>query len=302
VFTIVEDREEGAPCHWRAWSPVEGKRVCSTFSEDGFAMYEYAFKELGLRLPFSELAMGVFGHVKLAPSQFNPNSLAFLRAFELVCEYLQITPTVHLFFRIFILQRQRINGRQGWVSFKQQVKLFEMYVEYVRGFKERYYVIKPMTDAGSESLYHMVKETEDGVLVSRRRPRFPLAWSYEHFENSTDSYLIKDEQLNEGERAGLEALRAFVARFKPGPCMTREGSPVLDEDGRPTFEVRYINTKGVLKAPNRAARRELLDTRLSFLVFNLSLFYDFAISFLSCVLDFVFFSSQITWLTLPKSS
>jgi hypothetical protein len=39
---------------------LEEKRVCSTFSEDGFAMYEYAFKELGLRLPFGELAMGVF--------------------------------------------------------------------------------------------------------------------------------------------------------------------------------------------------------------------------------------------------
>jgi hypothetical protein len=48
-------------------------------------MYEYAFKELGLLLPFSELAMGVFGHLKLVPSQLNPNSLAFLRAFELVC-------------------------------------------------------------------------------------------------------------------------------------------------------------------------------------------------------------------------
>jgi hypothetical protein len=45
-----------------------GKQVCSKFSEDGFAMYEYAFKELGLRLPFSELAMGVFGYLKLAPS------------------------------------------------------------------------------------------------------------------------------------------------------------------------------------------------------------------------------------------
>jgi hypothetical protein len=189
---------------------MEGKRVCSTFSEDGFAMYEYAFEELGLRLPFSDFAMGVFGHLKLAPSQFNPNSLAFLRAFEFVCEYLQITPTVHLFFRIFKLQRQPKDGRQGWVSFKQQVKLFAIYVDFVRVFKERYYVIKPMTDAARESLYHMVDETENGVQVSKRRPRFPLAWSYEHFKKSTDSYLIKDEKLTEEERAGMETLRVFV--------------------------------------------------------------------------------------------
>jgi hypothetical protein len=61
------------------------------------------------------------------------------------------------------------------VSFKQQIKLFEMYVDSIRGFKERYYVIKPMTDAARESLYHMVEETKNGVIMSRRRPRFPLA-------------------------------------------------------------------------------------------------------------------------------
>jgi hypothetical protein len=221
---------------------LEEKRVCSEFSEDGFAMYEYAFKELGLRLPFSELAMSIFGHLKLAPSQFNPNSLAFLRVFELVCEHLEITPTINLFLRIFKLQRQRTNGRQGWVSFKQQVKLFEMYVDSVRGFKERYYVIKPMTDAARESLYRMVEETENGETMSRRRPRLPFAWSYEHFENSSESYLIKDEELTGEEVASLEALKAFVVRFRPGRCVTRDGSPVLGEDGKPVFEKRYINT------------------------------------------------------------
>jgi hypothetical protein len=133
-----------------------------------------------------------------------------------------------------------------------------MHVDSVRGFKERYYVIKPMTDAARESLYHMVEETENRVTVSRRRPRFPLAWTYDQFKNSTDSYLVKDEKLTEEEKAGLKALKVFVARFKPGPCVTSEGSPVLDEDGRPTFGDRFINTKGVLRAPSRAAQKDLL--------------------------------------------
>jgi hypothetical protein len=85
-----------------------------------------------------------------------------------------------------------------------------MYVDSVRGFKERCYVIKPMTDAARKSLYHMVEDTENGVIVSRRRPRFPLAWSDEQFKKSTDSYLIKDEKLSEEEKVGLEALKAFV--------------------------------------------------------------------------------------------
>jgi hypothetical protein len=29
VFTQIEDRDEGAPVHWRPWSPVADKRVCS---------------------------------------------------------------------------------------------------------------------------------------------------------------------------------------------------------------------------------------------------------------------------------
>jgi hypothetical protein len=178
-----------------------------------------------------------------------------------------------------------------------------MYVDSVRGFKERCYVIKPMTDAARKSLYHMVEETENGVTVSRRRPRFPLAWSDEQFKKSTDSYLIKDEKLSEEEKVGLEALKAFVARFRPGPCVTREGSPVLDEEGKPTFGARHINTKGVLKAPNSAARKELLGNRilLFLLAFTLCLFCDFATSFVLCI-DLVVFLFQITWPTLPKNS
>ncbi|MCI93352.1 hypothetical protein A2U01_0114650, partial [Trifolium medium] len=61
--------------------PLEGKRICSAFSEDGFSMYEFAFKDLKFRLPFSNLAIGVFGWLNLALSQLHPNSLAFIWAF-----------------------------------------------------------------------------------------------------------------------------------------------------------------------------------------------------------------------------
>ncbi|MCI09924.1 hypothetical protein A2U01_0031015, partial [Trifolium medium] len=87
VYIIVEDTEEGQEQNWGVYCPTAGKRVCSEFSEDGFTMYEFAFKELRFRLPFSDLAAGVFGCLKLAPSQLHPNSLAFIRAFEIVCEY-----------------------------------------------------------------------------------------------------------------------------------------------------------------------------------------------------------------------
>ncbi|GAU28895.1 hypothetical protein TSUD_293470 [Trifolium subterraneum] len=119
VHTIVEDRGEGDPENWEVHVPEEGKRVCSEFSEGGFAMYEFAFKDLGFRLPFSDFAVGVFDRLRLAPSQLHPNSLAFIRAFEQLCDYLDVEPTLPLFFRIFKIQRQTFRGRQGWVSLKQ---------------------------------------------------------------------------------------------------------------------------------------------------------------------------------------
>ncbi|MCI39374.1 hypothetical protein A2U01_0060605, partial [Trifolium medium] len=42
--------------NWEVYCPAEGKRVCSPYSDDGFTMYEFAFKDLKFRLPFSNLA------------------------------------------------------------------------------------------------------------------------------------------------------------------------------------------------------------------------------------------------------
>ncbi|MCI30842.1 hypothetical protein A2U01_0052053, partial [Trifolium medium] len=77
LHTIVEDRN-GQSANWEVYCPLEGKRICSTFSENGFSMYEFVFKELKFRLPFSDLAAGVFGRLNLSPSQLHPNSLAFI--------------------------------------------------------------------------------------------------------------------------------------------------------------------------------------------------------------------------------
>ncbi|MCI22712.1 hypothetical protein A2U01_0043888, partial [Trifolium medium] len=112
VFTIVEEGWE-VQQNWQVHRPDPAHRICSKFTEDAVGMYEFAFKDLKLRLPFSELGVGVFGWLDLAPSQLHPNSLAFIRAYDLLCEYLEVRPTVPLFFRVFKLQRQPAKeGRQ----------------------------------------------------------------------------------------------------------------------------------------------------------------------------------------------
>ncbi|MCI05421.1 hypothetical protein A2U01_0026474, partial [Trifolium medium] len=103
--------------------------------------------------------------------------MAFLRAFELVCQYLEIEPTVPIFFRVFKLQRQPSkDGRHGWVSLKQQVKLFKMFVDSVRHFKERFFIVRPLTELAIDSLFESkfvlnddgsVRLDEGGVEMTR---------------------------------------------------------------------------------------------------------------------------------------
>ncbi|MCI43756.1 hypothetical protein A2U01_0064994, partial [Trifolium medium] len=112
---------------------------------------------------------------------------------------------------IFKLQRQPAkNGKHGWVSLKQQIKLFRMFTDSVRGFKERYFVVKPITPSAIDSLYKTVVVTaedgtaqldENGEQVTRRVRRFPLNWTRKHFDASTDSYLTKDEVMSDAEQA-----------------------------------------------------------------------------------------------------
>ncbi|MCH81998.1 hypothetical protein A2U01_0002793 [Trifolium medium] len=235
-------------------------------------MYEFAFKELGFRLPFSDLAVGVFEWLRLAPSQLHLNSLAFIRAFEIVCEHLEVEPTLPVFFRVFKLQCQPAkNGKHGWVSLKQQIKLFRMFTDSVRGFKERYFVVKLIMPSTIDSLYKTVVVTaedgaaqldENGEQITRRVHRFPLKWTRRHFDVSTDSYLTKDETLSDAEQA--TKLKAFVKAFKPVRYMTKMGEPVYDSHGRERVEARHINTRALLEAKSKAEHKILLDNMANF--------------------------------------
>ncbi|MCI41090.1 hypothetical protein A2U01_0062323, partial [Trifolium medium] len=68
-------------------------------------MYEIAFQQMGYRVKFTDFETAVFGHLRVSPSQLHPNSMAFLRAFEVTAGYLRIAPIVKLFFHAFGLQR-----------------------------------------------------------------------------------------------------------------------------------------------------------------------------------------------------
>ncbi|CAJ2637044.1 unnamed protein product [Trifolium pratense] len=265
LFTVVEDPGSD---NWEVHAPAEGERVCSSYTGGRFTMYEMAFKELGFRLPFNDLEAEIFGRLKVAPSQLHPNSLAFIRAYEILCRYLEVEATVALFFYIFQIQRQKVGDRQGWISLKHQSsKIFKMFVESARGFKERYYVVKPTTEFAMDSL-HVERPVfledgtpqldEEGEQVMEWVLRFPLSWSSEHFDLRTDEYLTSAEDLTPAEMAGFEKLKAYVDGFKPCRVMTSLGEVALDRHGQPRIEPRFVNTKLLLSCKTVAAENTLL--------------------------------------------
>ena len=74
-------------------------------------MYDIAFCVPGFRLPFTNFKVADFQHLQVAPSQLHPNGTVFVRAFQIVCEYLRIGATIPLFFYFFHIQRSRIYRR-----------------------------------------------------------------------------------------------------------------------------------------------------------------------------------------------
>jgi hypothetical protein len=266
VFTIVEE-DHAAPENFGVYNVGPHQKICSTFY-DGFSMYELVFKDLGLRLPFSSLASEVFKFLKLAPSQLHPNAMAFVLAFQHLCEYKGVVPTRALFFRVFQLQRTTKElGRRSWVSLKNRVSLFEMYAESVRGFKSRFYCVRPVTPTGKRTLYDLVldknedgsvKKNEDGSDKLTEKEKFPMSWTDEHFKSGTDAYLTSDSCLSFEERRGLKVLQEYVASLQPARLVTRAGEPVLDEEGNEQFVPRLINTKRLLECRTRAEVFEVL--------------------------------------------
>ncbi|GAU22743.1 hypothetical protein TSUD_138670 [Trifolium subterraneum] len=239
LFTDIE-----IPGHadWEVRIPGARQRICTTFKNGGFPMYQIAFEHMGLRLPFTDLEIAIFNHLEICPSQLHPNSLAFIRAFEIVAAYLQLAPTVPLFFHIFGIQRSRPRGnvtdKCGWVSLKQHKKYFEIFEESLRGFKDKWYVVRPITSAGWKTILVRGPKLNDEGRVEHRDDGEPIEVDCER------------GALSKEELADLKALEDFVEEFPPSLWEDKEGYQLSSK--------RYINTKALLKCTTRVEAEDLL--------------------------------------------
>jgi len=108
-------------------------------------MYEVAFTDMGFRMSFTGFQKKeVLKWLEFSHSQLYPDSFTFVRAFELISEYLKLIPTVPFFFSVFtLLEGSYKGGGRSWVSLKPNMKFFSIFTDLVRGFKDMYFLIKP---------------------------------------------------------------------------------------------------------------------------------------------------------------
>ncbi|GAU48789.1 hypothetical protein TSUD_406320 [Trifolium subterraneum] len=225
---------------WKACIPNTTRRICSKFKWGSFPMYQIAFEHMGYRLPFNDFEVAVFRYLHLTPSQLHPNSLAFIRAFEMTAVYLGFLPTNPLFFHAFHLQRSIPKGdaasKFGWVSLKQSVKLFEMFLESVRGFKDSYFFVKPLNSVAWQSLIYRAAAKDatraplispDGRPVMEDYSRFPLSWRKSHYLKPANVFVYSAEELTVEELSNYEQLKVFVSGFPRKYYEDEEGNPEM---------------------------------------------------------------------------
>ncbi|GAU50949.1 hypothetical protein TSUD_140320 [Trifolium subterraneum] len=214
---------------WKLCIPNTSRRICSKFQWGSFPMYQIAFEQMGYRLPFSDFEVAVFRYLHLTPSQLHPNSLAFIRAFEMTAAYLGFMPTIPLFFHAFHLQRSKPKG--------DAANKFGWSVIY-RG---------PAKDATGAPLVG-----PDGRQILEDYSHFPLSWRKSHYMKPASDFVYSAEELSVEELSNYEQMKAFVDSFPRKYYEDEEGNPVVDDAGFPLTKKAFIHTKRLLACKSEA--------------------------------------------------
>nr|KYP50826.1 hypothetical protein KK1_027391 [Cajanus cajan] len=131
-----------------------------------FYMFWCFFRDLGIRLPFTQFECDFLNHVNAAPYQLHPNSWGFLRAFEVLCTVLGIEVSLLVFLHFYQLKLGvppygilSLNGGKGG-------GLFTLYSQSYKNFKQEFFRVA-LVD---------VNPMEDGAFYFGGLPKFPFYW------------------------------------------------------------------------------------------------------------------------------
>lgn len=131
------------------------------YHSDFFHVYVTWFRDLGVRIPFSEFQMGVLRELNVCPTQLHPNGWAFMQAFTILYTGLLLTPTPASFLYFFCALP---HPNKSWVSLApvKDKQLFTSFNSSYKDFKTNFFKIAIQEPDHSQFYF------DDG------RPKFPF--------------------------------------------------------------------------------------------------------------------------------
>ena len=128
-----------------------------------FHMYGAVLEEFGVRIPFTLFQMDVLRFLNVAPTQIRPNSWAFIRGFEILCEALDMVPSAGAFFHFYGTKGV---DRGSWVSISTHAGK-SLFPSYASNFKKNWRVSFMKVSA--------TKDSGISVASVNGELRFPLS-------------------------------------------------------------------------------------------------------------------------------
>lgn len=91
--------------------------------------------------PFTDFESNLLKTLNINPFKLRLNGQGFIKAFELVYDMVDITPTLGLFFSFFELKGEK---KGGWVSLSGILgkSFLQAYTTNYKGFKDNFFLVK----------------------------------------------------------------------------------------------------------------------------------------------------------------
>jgi hypothetical protein len=172
-----------------------------------FYMYTHVLQTLNFWLPFSNFECQMLRVMNVAPCQLHPNSWAFLKAFQVVCDYLEIVPTAGVFFSFFQVRNVSPHSLVS-ISSQPNKGRFSLYASNFKNYRDTF--VRFHCGDGFPAL----------MFDASGNRLFPFYWS-------SAPRLIKGTQaktLNEYERDVVGFLSSFNV-MGSGEIIVRENKP-----------------------------------------------------------------------------
>jgi hypothetical protein len=162
-------------------------------------VYDYFFRVIHLRFPFTSFQIEILNRLEVAPSQVHPNAWGFINAFKIFCWANGWECSSNLFLYLFAPYHL---SDFGFISFRQRKDhfFFQLLEDSFPPFKESYFKV---LYSGEEFPFWA------GPTGS---PLFTLYWSYDHYLRETKSFVTDEASMLDSDHAVIAGLWEFIRK------------------------------------------------------------------------------------------